>query len=163
CCAPEDIYDARRVSDLLGIAHYTFDRRELFEGEVVRPFVDGYLDGTTPSPCVRCNRGVKMPELFRIADRLGAARIATGHYARIGEHEGRARLMRARDPEKDQSYFLYSLDETRLRRLLFPLGERTKAEVRAEALELGLFGADKGESQELCFVPTGRYDDFVRQ
>jgi tRNA-specific 2-thiouridylase len=125
--------------------------------------VEGYLEGTTPSPCVRCNRGIKIPELFRLADRLGAARVATGHYARIGEKGGRLRLLRARDDEKDQSYFLYSLDQKSLDRLLFPLGESEKPRVRAEALELGLFGAEKGESQELCFVPTGRYDDFVRR
>lgn len=163
CCAPEDVYDARRVADKLGIAHYTFDRRALFEREVVAPFVEGYLDGTTPSPCVRCNRGIKIPELFRLADRLGADRVATGHYARIGERSGRLRLLRARDLEKDQSYFLYSLDEAALRRLVFPLGESVKASVRREALELELFGADKGESQELCFVPSGRYDEFVRR
>lgn len=162
CCAPEDIYDARRVADKLGFSHYTFDRRELFEREVVKPFVESYLEGTTPSPCVRCNRGIKIPELFRLADRLGAARVATGHYARIGDRGGRVRLLRAHDEEKDQSYFLYSLDEASLRRLLFPLGDSVKADVRAEALELGLFGAEKGESQELCFVPTGRYDEFVR-
>ena len=163
CCAPEDIYDARRVADKLGFSHYTFDRRELFEREVVGPFVESYLDGTTPSPCVRCNRGIKIPELFRLADRLGASRVATGHYARIGERADRLRLLRARDAEKDQSYFLYSLDERALRRLIFPLGESIKAEVRAEGLALGLFGAEKGESQELCFVPTGRYDEFVRR
>jgi tRNA-uridine 2-sulfurtransferase len=162
CCAPEDIYDARRVAEALRFSHYTFDRRELFEREVVGPFVESYLDGTTPSPCVRCNRGIKIPELFRLADRLGAARVATGHYARIGERAGRVRLLRARDDEKDQSYFLHSLDERSLRRLIFPLGESVKTDVRAEALELGLFGAEKGESQELCFVPTGRYDEFVR-
>src|SRR5438477_3125636 len=105
CCAPEDVHDARRVADKLAISHYTFDRRELFEREVVGPFVESYLGGTTPSPCVRCNRGVKMPELFHLADRLGASRVATGHYARIGERDGRVRLLRARDSEKDQSYF----------------------------------------------------------
>jgi tRNA-uridine 2-sulfurtransferase len=163
CCAPEDIYDARRVADKLGFSHYTFDRRELFEREVVGPFVESYLEGTTPSPCVRCNRGIKIPELFRLADRLGADRVATGHYARIGERAGRVRLLVARDDDKDQSYFLYSLDEHSLRRLVFPLGDSVKADVRAEALELGLCGAEKGESQELCFVPTGRYDEFVRR
>jgi len=163
CCAPEDIYDARRVADKLGFSHYTFDRRELFEREVVGPFVESYLEGTTPSPCVRCNRGIKIPELFRLADRLGATRLATGHYARVGEREGKRRLLRARDDDKDQSYFLYALDERSLSRLIFPLGESVKADVRAEGLDLGLYGAEKGESQELCFVPTGRYDEFVRR
>lgn len=159
CCAPEDVHDARRVADVLGIPHYAFDRRELFDREVVSPFVDDYLNGATPSPCVRCNRGVKMKELFSLADRLDARWVATGHYARV---EGDPlRLCRARDRTKDQSYFLDSLDVQRLARLMLPLGEATKAEVRAEATALGLPGAQKGESQELCFVPTGRYDELV--
>jgi tRNA-specific 2-thiouridylase len=163
CCAPEDVHDARRVSDALGIPHYAFDRRELFRREVVDPFVESYLDGTTPSPCVRCNRGVKLHELFGLALRLEADRIATGHYARIDRSGGAARLLRARDASKDQSYFLHMLDAPRLERLIFPLGESTKAEVRAEAIALGLPGAHKGESQELCFVPSGRYDAFVER
>jgi len=161
CCAPEDQHDARRVADHLGIAHYSFDRRELFEREVVSPFVDAYLAGSTPSPCVACNRSVKMVELFALADRLGASHVATGHYARIVRREGRAELHRARDQAKDQSYFLHMLAQRQLARLEFPLGESSKADVRASALSLGLPGAGKGESQELCFVPTGRYDAFV--
>jgi tRNA-specific 2-thiouridylase len=163
CCAPEDVHDARRVADLLGIPHYAFDRRELFQREVVRPFVDSYLDGQTPSPCVRCNRGVKMRELLQLADRLSAARVATGHYARILENGATFELHRGRDPGKDQSYFLHMLDQDALSRLCFPLGDSEKAEVRAEAASLGLPGAHKGESQELCFVPTGRYDRFVAE
>jgi tRNA-specific 2-thiouridylase len=161
CCAPEDVHDARRVADRLGIPHYVFDRRELFEREVVAPFVESYLEGTTPSPCVRCNRGVKLRELVGIADRVGAERIATGHYARIDRSGPIPRLRRARDASKDQSYFLHTADTATLSRLLFPLGECTKAEARAEAAALDLPGAAKGESQELCFVPTGRYDEFV--
>jgi len=161
CCAPEDVHDARRVADVLGFPHFAFDRRELFRTEVVEPFVDGYLGGVTPSPCVRCNRGVKMRELLGLANRLGAAQIATGHYARIVQEGGMARLYRGRDPKKDQSYFLHMLPQEILSRLIFPLGELTKAEVRQEALNLDLPGAQKGESQELCFVPTGRYDAFV--
>jgi tRNA-specific 2-thiouridylase len=161
CCAPEDVHDARRVADKLGFPHYAFDRRELFRETVVDPFVEGYLSGATPSPCVRCNRGVKIPELLRIAERLGAARIATGHYARIVEQGGRLELHRARDASKDQSYFLHALGEAALERLVFPLGELDKATVRAEAKRLALPGADKGESQELCFVPTGHYAEFV--
>ena len=161
CCAPEDVHDARRVADRLGIPHYAFDRRDLFRREVVDPFVESYLAGETPSPCVRCNRGVKMRELIHLADRLGAARVATGHYARIEKSAGVSRLHRARDESKDQSYFLHMLDARALERLCFPLGEATKPEVRAEALKLDLPGATKGESQELCFVPTGRYDRFV--
>jgi tRNA-uridine 2-sulfurtransferase len=161
CCAPEDVHDARRVADLLGIPHFAFDRRALFEREVVSPFVDAYLEGETPSPCVRCNRGVKIGELFALADRLGAERVATGHYARLGKEGGSVRLQRGRDRDKDQSYFLHMLGPAALERLCFPLGEATKAEVRAEADRLALPGAGKGESQELCFVPTGRYDAFV--
>jgi tRNA-specific 2-thiouridylase len=161
CCAPEDIHDARRVCDELGIPHYAFDRRELFASEVVAPFVDGYLSGITPSPCVRCNRGVKVRELITIADRLKATRVATGHYARLDLSASVPRLLRAVDRNKDQSYFLHMLDANTLRRLHFPLGDATKADVRAHALRLNLPGAHKGESQELCFVPTGRYDRFV--
>src|SRR4051794_7560677 len=163
CCAPEDQHDARRVADHLGIAHYAFDRRELFAREVVEPFVDAYLAGSTPSPCVACNRSVKMTELFALADRLGASKVATGHYARVVKNGDRAELHRARDREKDQSYFLYTLSKEQLERLEFPLGEATKAEVRGDAVRRGLPGATKGESQELCFVPTGRYDAFVEQ
>lgn len=163
CCAPEDVHDARRVADLLGIPHYAFDRRELFQREVVDPFVESYLDGETPSPCVRCNRGVKIRELFQLADRLSAARVATGHYARVKQNGANFELYRGRDHGKDQSYFLHMLGQEALSRLLFPLGESDKPEIRAEALRLGLPGATKGESQELCFVPTGRYDAFVAE
>jgi tRNA-specific 2-thiouridylase len=161
CCAPEDQHDARRVADHLGIPHYTFDRRELFRRHVVGPFVDDYLTGRTPSPCVACNRTVKMRELLPLADRLGAAKIATGHYARVGRAEGRARLYRGRDAVKDQSYFLHMLTSEELERVLLPLGDSTKAEVRAEAHAAGLPGADKGESQELCFVQSTTYAGFV--
>lgn len=161
CCAPEDIHDARRVADALGFPHYAFDRRELFQREVVAPFVEGYLEGQTPSPCVRCNRGVKVKELLQLADRLDASRVATGHYARLVQRDGRTELHRGRDAGKDQSYFLHMLPESTLARLCFPLGDSEKGEVREEALRLALPGAQKGESQELCFVPTGRYDTFV--
>lgn len=161
CCAPEDVHDARRVCDALKIPYFAFDRRELFQREVVQPFVDAYLEGVTPSPCVRCNRGVKVRELLTLADRLGASHVATGHYARITEVAGRPALFRARDLSKDQSYFLHMLDAATLGRLMFPLGNATKAEIRAEAQRLALPGASKGESQELCFVPRGRYDALV--
>ena len=161
CCAPEDQRDARRAADHLGIPHYTFDRRELFREHVIDPFVDAYLDGETPSPCVACNRSVKLRELFPLAERLGASRVATGHYARVLADGGAPRLYRGRDRAKDQSYFLHMLRADELGRLALPLGDATKAEVRAEALARRLPGADKGESQELCFVPSGRYDAFV--
>ena len=164
CCAPEDQYDARRVADLLGFAHFTFDRRALFARAVVEPFVDAYLAGETPSPCSTCNRGVKLDELLALAHRLGATRVATGHYARIDrEADGTPRLCMGADRAKDQSYFLYASPRAWLERLLFPLGQSTKAEVRAEAARRGLPGAEKGESQDLCFVGGGSrdYADFV--
>ncbi len=166
CCAPEDQYDARRVADALGFAHYTFDRRELFAKTVVEPFVDAYLKGETPSPCNACNRGVKLGELFEIADRLGAESVATGHYARIERApDGTPRLLRGCDASKDQSYFLYATPTAQLARLVFPLGESAKPEVRAEAVALDLPGATKGESQELCFVGEGAhaYASFVEE
>ena len=163
CCAPEDVHDARRVADQLGIPHYAFDRRELFQREVVAPFVESYLGGETPSPCVRCNRGVKIKELFQLADRLSAQRVATGHYARVVKDGPTYQLHRGRDHGKDQSYFLHMLGQEALSRLLFPLGDSEKPEIRAEAVALDLPGAQKGESQELCFVPTGRYDRFVAE
>ena len=161
CCAPEDQYDARRVADHLGVPHYTFDRRELFAREVVRGFVDAYLEGQTPSPCVSCNRTVKLRELLPIADRLGARYVATGHYARVVRHGGATYLARGADPQKDQAYFLYMLRPDELDRLVLPLGGSLKPEVRAEALARGLPGADKGESQELCFVGDEGYAEFV--
>lgn len=163
CCAPEDVHDARRVADRLGFPHFVFDRRELFERTVVSPFVQAYLEGETPSPCVRCNRGVKVPQLLELAARFEARFIATGHYARIDRSGKDPVLCRAHDPDKDQSYFLHMLPPAVLTRLWFPLGGATKAEVRAEAAKLDLPGAHKGESQELCFVPTGRYDAFVAE
>jgi tRNA-specific 2-thiouridylase len=166
CCAPEDQHDARRVADALGFSHYTFDRRDLFARTVVEPFVDAYLSGTTPSPCTACNRHVKLSELLAIADRLGAREVATGHYARVVSTScGRTRLATGSDRTKDQSYFLYASPRQWLERLVFPLGESTKAEVRAEALARGLPGAGKGESQELCFVgpQAHAYADFVEQ
>jgi tRNA-specific 2-thiouridylase len=163
CCAPEDQYDARRVADALGFPHYTFDRRALFAAEVVDPFVDAYLAGETPSPCTACNRAVKLAELFAIADKLGAARVATGHYARIVRDAGIPRLAMGTDRDKDQSYFLYASPRAWLERLVFPLGESTKAVVRQEAVARTLPGAGKGESQELCFAGSGphAYADFV--
>ncbi len=161
CCAPEDQYDARRVADHLGIPHYTFDRRDLFRETVVQPFVDAYVAGQTPSPCVACNRTVKLRELLPLARRLDARWVATGHYARVEPHGATFALHRAADGAKDQSYFLHMLTGDELARTRFPLGDAAKAEVRAEARAAGLPGADKGESQELCFVADGRYDAFV--
>lgn len=166
CCAPEDQYDARRTADALGIPHFTFDRRELFSKTVVAPFVEAYLAGETPSPCTACNRGVKIAELFTLADRLGAARVATGHYARLGcTSDGIPFLREGADESKDQSYFLYATPQAFLSRLSFPLGESRKPEVRAEAVARKIPGATKGESQELCFVGAGAgaYASFVEE
>jgi tRNA-specific 2-thiouridylase len=164
CCAPEDQYDARRVADAVGFPHFTFDRRELFARTVVDAFVDAYLAGETPSPCTTCNRGVKLAELFALADRLGAGHVATGHYARIvRDGDGAPRLAMGADRSKDQSYFLYASPRSWLERLVFPLGESTKSEVRSEAAARALPGAGKGESQELCFVGGGAhaYAQFI--
>jgi tRNA-uridine 2-sulfurtransferase len=166
CCAPEDQYDARRTADALGIPHFTFDRRELFAKTVVAPFVEAYLAGETPSPCTACNRGVKIAELIALADRLGAAHVATGHYARLSRTpDGVPYLREGRDPSKDQSYFLYATPREQLERLVFPLGDSLKPEVRAEAVTRRIPGATKGESQELCFVGAGAgaYAAFVEQ
>ncbi len=167
CCAPEDQYDARRTADALGFPHYSFDRRSLFAEAVVQPFVAAYLAGETPSPCTACNRSVKLAELFSIADRLGARRVATGHYARtaLDDVTGEVRLRAGADARKDQSYFLYATPRSWLERLVFPLGESTKEEVRAEAVARKLPGATKGESQELCFVGAGAhaYASFVEE
>jgi len=162
CCAPEDQHDARRAADHLGIPHFTFDRRELFKAHVVDPFVESYIEGKTPSPCIACNRSVKMRELFPLAERLGADLVATGHYAKtVVGSDGKTRLYRGKDRVKDQSYFLHMLRQDELARLVLPLGDATKEEVRADAVARRLPRADKGESQELCFVPNGRYGAFV--
>src|SRR4051794_18454763 len=166
CCAPEDQYDARRTADALGIPHFTFDRRELFARTVVEPFVEAYLAGETPSPCTACNRGVKISELVALADRLGAARVATGHYARLGRTRSSVPYLReGADASKDQSYFLYATPREHLERLVFPLGDSRKPEVRAEAVRRAIPGATKGESQELCFVGAGAgaYARFVEE
>ncbi len=168
CCAPEDQYDARQTADAFGFPHYAFDRRELFAKEVVDPFVEAYLAGDTPSPCTACNKHVKLAELFAIADRLGADKVATGHYARVIRADDRAdgaplRIAEGADKGKDQSYFLYATPPAQVARLLFPLGDSTKAEVRAEAVLRKIPSATKGESQELCFVGSGAhaYEAFI--
>ena len=165
CCSLDDFHDARAVADRLGFPHYVLDFTDVFAREVVRPFVDEYLAGRTPNPCARCNQHVKFDLLWRRARELGAAYVATGHYARI-EHDpatGRATLRAARDAAKDQTYFLFMLGQAELARTLFPVGGLTKGEVRAEAAALGLAVADKPESMEVCFVPARQVGDFVER
>lgn len=163
CCSLDDFLDARRVATRLGIRFYVMDFRAEFERAVVDPFVSDYLAGRTPSPCVRCNQFLKFASFWDRARELGASWVATGHYARIRRDPttGNVQLWRARDLAKDQSYFLFAAQAEILEHTLFPVGELTKQEVRDRARELGLSVADKPESQEICFVPKGRYAEFV--
>jgi tRNA-specific 2-thiouridylase len=161
CCAPADVRDARRVAARLGLAHYVVDLRARFRAEVVEPFVDEYLAGRTPIPCVACNDRLKFADLLARARILGGGRVVTGHHARVERRRGRTSLLRGRDRAKDQSYFLHGLTAAQLERADFPVGEISKAEVRALAREAGLPVADKPESQEICFVPDGDAAGFV--
>jgi tRNA-uridine 2-sulfurtransferase len=163
CCSLDDVYDAKRVAQHLNFPHYVVNFEEQFEQRVVRPFVEQYLAGRTPIACTNCNTDVKFEPLLRMARQIGAERLATGHYARIrrDEQTGRYQLLRARDECKDQSYFLWGLTQQQLSRSEFPLGELTKAEVRALARRVNLPVAEKPESMELCFVPNGNYVQFI--
>jgi tRNA-specific 2-thiouridylase len=163
CCSLDDVYDARRVADFLGIPYYVVNFQERFEQAVVRPFVEQYLAGETPIPCAHCNTEIKFEQFVKTALEIGAERIATGHYARLQRDEatGRYRLFRSLDATKDQTYFLFGLSQEQLSHTLFPLGELTKEQVRAIARERKLPVAEKPESQEICFVPTGSYREFI--
>src|SRR5437899_1773661 len=164
CCSLDDVYDARRVANFLGIPYYVVNFEERFEQDVVRPFVERYLAGATPIPCSLCNTEIKFEKFVETAREIGADRIATGHYARIRRDEstGRRRLLAAVDRSKDQSYFLFGLTQEQLARSVFPLGELTKDRVRSIAREKRLPVAEKPESQEICFVPSGSYRDFIQ-
>jgi tRNA-specific 2-thiouridylase len=163
CCSPEAVIAARETCHALGLPHVTLDVREEFHRAVVRPFVRAYASGETPNPCIRCNGSFRFAELLAFARRVGAGRLATGHYARIVEREGRPLLARAADPEKDQSYMLARLDPRLLSRLWFPLGEQTKAATRREAAQAGLTVATRAESQEACFLGGGDYREFLER
>ena len=163
CCSPEAVIGARETCHARGIPHVTLDAREAFRRAIVGPFVDAYARGETPNPCTRCNGSFRFAQLLAFARRAGAARLATGHYARIVEHRGGLLLARARDEGKDQSYMLARLDPRRLDRIWFPLGEQTKEETRAEAEGAGLPAARRPESQEACFLGGGDYREFLER
>jgi tRNA-specific 2-thiouridylase len=165
CCTSEAVKDAQAVCEKLGIGHYIIDLRREFEHEVVENFVREYLQGRTPNPCVRCNARIKWGELLQVAMTLGATKLATGHYARVGfaPASGRYLLRKGIDGRKDQSYALWALTQEQLAHTLFPLGGMRKKEVRELAATLGLPSADRPESQEVCFVPDGGYSQFVSE
>jgi tRNA-specific 2-thiouridylase len=162
CCAGQDIHDARDVADRLGIPHYVLDREKRFRDAVIGDFADSYARGETPIPCVRCNQTVKFQDLVALARDLGCEALATGHYARRVEGPDGPELRRAADPARDQSYFLFATTRDQLSFARFPLGDMPdKAAVRREAVRLGLAVAEKPDSQDICFVPSGRYHDLV--
>jgi tRNA-specific 2-thiouridylase len=164
CCSVEDIQDAREVAMKLGAPHYVNEGLDVFRANVVDRFLDEYEQGITPNPCVECNRFAKLPLLLQQALSLGCEKLATGHYARLDQDpvNGRWRLKKAADPDKDQSYVLYKLTQKILSHLLFPLGDITKPQVRETAKRMGLNSAEKPESMEICFVTQKSYRDFVK-
>ena len=163
CCSLDDVYDARRVAESLGIPFYVLNLEKDFERDVVEPFVQSYLEGETPIPCVACNSRLKFASLDKLAQSLGCDKVATGHYARVeyDAEKNRYRLFRGKNHWKDQSYFLWELTQDQLSRAYFPLGEMLKSEVREMAREANLYVAEKQESQEICFVPDGKYAEFI--
>src|SRR6201997_1212828 len=164
CCAGQDIHDARMVAGAIGIPHYVLDYESRFKAAVIDRFADSYVAGETPVPCVDCNQSIKFRDLLETARGLGASILATGHYvaSRALPGGGRA-LYRAREAERDQSYFLFGTTREQLDVLRFPLGDRTKAETRELARRYGLSVADKQDSQDICFVPTGHYAETIRR
>jgi tRNA-specific 2-thiouridylase len=163
CCAGQDIHDARRVADSAGIPHYVLDYESRFREAVMEDFADTYLAGATPIPCVRCNQTVKFADLKRVAEDLGADCLATGHYVRRVDGDAGAELHRAADASRDQTYFLFATTRAQLDYLRFPLGDLPKSQVRELAAELGLRVAEKPDSQDICFVPNGKYQDVVQK
>ena len=163
CCSLDDVYDARKVAEHLGIPYYVVNQEERFEQDVVRPFVDEYMAGRTPIPCSLCNNHLKFDQLLKTARSIGADSIATGHYAvnEYDERRGRWILKRPADRAKDQTYFLFGLTQEQLAHTLFPLGRMTKPEVREAARQHGLRLAEKPDSQEICFIPGGDYKQFL--
>src|SRR5436853_7493431 len=163
CCSLDDVYDARRVAEELGFPFYVLNLEKEFERDVVQPFINSYLNGETPIPCVACNSRLKFASLDKLAASLGCEKVATGHYARVefDKAANRYRLLRGRDPQKDQSYFLWELTQDQLSRALFPLGELSKSDARQAARDSRLAVAEKKESQEICFVPNGDYAGFI--
>ncbi|MDH7799549.1 MULTISPECIES: tRNA 2-thiouridine(34) synthase MnmA [unclassified Beijerinckia] len=163
CCAGQDINDARRVAERIGIPHYVLNYEGLFREKVIDAFADSYLAGETPIPCVACNQHIKFADLFNTAVDLNADVLATGHYisSRAVEGSDDRALYRAADADRDQSYFLFATTRDQLRMLRFPLGDRPKAQVRDLAREFGLVVADKPDSQDICFVPSGKYTDII--
>ncbi|MDH3529980.1 MAG: tRNA 2-thiouridine(34) synthase MnmA [Acidobacteriota bacterium] len=163
CCSLDDVYDARRVAESLGFPFYVLNLEKEFEDSVINPFIDSYLSGETPIPCVACNSRLKFESLDKMALSLGCDKVATGHFARVeyDEKADRYRLFRGRNHWKDQSYFLWELKQEQLSRTYFPLGQMLKSEVRDLARGAELYTAEKPESQEICFVPDGKYSEFI--
>ena len=163
CCSLDDVYDARRVAETLGIPYYVVNQETRFEHDVVRPFVEEYLSGRTPIPCSLCNNHLKFDQLLITARQIGAEMLATGHYARneFDEAQGRWLLSAPPTAAKDQTYFLFGLTQEQLSRTLFPLGEMRKPDVREKARRAGLRVFEKPDSQEICFVPGGDYKKFI--
>src|SRR3954467_4960202 len=162
CCAGQDIHDARQVAERIGIPHYVLDYETRFKQAVIDRFAESYVAGETPVPCVECNQSIKFRDLLITARELGARVLATGHYVASRALPGGGRgIYRARDVERDQSYFLFATTEEQLDLLRFPLGDMTKPQTRELARRFGLAVADKRDSQDICFVPTGRYTDII--
>ncbi len=168
CCAGQDIDDARRVCETLGIPHYVLDYEQRFRDTVINPFMESYVAGETPIPCVACNQTVKFADLLATARELGADALATGHYIRsksvpLPNDPGHRALFRPIDSERDQSYFLFATTQEQIDYLRFPLGAMSKAETRKLAEDMGLVVAQKADSQDICFVPQGKYADVINK